>query len=235
MVADLSDKTYVITGATSGIGYATVELLLRHGANVVGIGRNPDRCEKADATLKLVNAEGKIAWCSADLSLTSAVHSLAKDIQGKLVAWGLEGLDGLVNNAGTVPFRQTFTLEGLDTQWAVNHMAPFILSIKLMPLLHSGTTTRILTISSNSHYRGRMHWDDIQLSRHYGTLRAYEYTKLCNVLFTVELDRRLRGSGRRAFAADPGLVNTDIGTKSKSPIASLFWSIRRRGGIPAHG
>ena len=79
-----------------------------------------------------------------------------------------------------------------------------------------------------------MHWDDIQLLRHYAPLRAYEYTKLCNVLFTVEMDSHLRGSGRRAFAADPGLVNTNIGMKSKSPVASLAWSIRRLGGMPAH-
>ncbi len=85
---------------------------------------------------------------------------------------GLDGLDGLVNNAGTVPFHQTLTDEGLDMQWAVNHMAPFILSLKLLPVLRRRQAARIVTVSSNSHYRGRMHWDDIQLLRHYWILEG---------------------------------------------------------------
>jgi retinol dehydrogenase-12 len=158
---------------------------------------------------------------------------LPGEIQNHLQTWKVPGLEGLLNNAATVPFHQTFTEEGLDTQWAVNHMAPFILTIKLLPFLQKGKSARIVTVSSRSHYRGRIHWEDIQLLRHYFILQAYEQSKLCNVLFTTELDRRLSGTGMRAFAADPGLVKTDIGRKSKSLFAKWAWSIHSRRGISA--
>ena len=92
--------------------------------------------------------------------------------------------------------------------------------------------TRAFTISSASHYHTKLNWDDIQLRRHYNPLRAYNQTKLANLLFTVELDRRLRSdSNVRAFAADPGLVDTEIGLKSNSFLARRIWDIRRRGGV----
>ncbi len=229
----LEGNTYVITGATSGIGFAAAEILLSQSAYVIGIGRSPESCQKADERIKSLPPQGKIAWCAADLSNLANVQILAEEVQNQLQAWGVPGLEGLLNNAATVPIHQTFTEEGLDSQWAVNHMAPFVLSLKLLPSLKQGKSARIVTVSSRSHYRGRMHWQDIQLLRHYFILRAYEQTKLCNVLFTAELDRRLSGSGMRAFAADPGLVKTDIGRKSKSNFAGWVWSIHSRRGITA--
>jgi retinol dehydrogenase 12 len=230
----LQGKTYVITGATSGIGFATTGILASQGANVIGIGRSFESCQIADGKLKALHPLRKIAWCAIDLSTLANVHLLPGEIQNHLQGWNVSGLEGLLNNAATVPFHQTFTEEGLDSQWAVNHMAPFILSLKLLPFLQKGKSARIVTVSSRSHYRGRIHWEDIQLLRHYFILKAYEQTKLCNVLFTAELDRRLSGSGMRAFAADPGLVKTNIGRKSKSFLAKWAWSIHSRRGIPAY-
>lgn len=117
-------------------------------------------------------------------------------------------------------------------QWAVNHLAPFLLTMELLPLLDAAPGGRIITVSSGSHYNTRLNWQDIQLRRRYNPLRAYNQTKLANVLFTLEFNRRYASCSRmRAFAADPGLVNTEIGLKSNSFLARWVWDIRRRGGV----
>lgn len=228
---NLTGKTYVITGATSGIGLAVVELLAAKGANIIGIGRSMERCQRAEEQLAELNHEGQIGWCAADFRLLREVRTLPGKIQELLTQWGVKRLDGLVNNAATVPFWQSLTPEGYDTQWTVNHLAVFQLTINLLPLLMDSDLGRVLTVSSRSHFRARMHWEDIQLLKNYSPLRAYGQTKLCNVLFSAELDRRLAGSTLRAFAVDPGLVKTDIGMKSGSILARWAWGVRRSIGI----
>ena len=226
-------KTFVVTGATSGIGLAVTQQLLQHSHSVIGIGRSPERCRAQEQALQVFCSSGaRLHMLPADLSLQSEILCLVPAIESVLLAWHAPHLDCLVNNAGTVPFWQTFTPEGFDMQWAVNHLAPFLLTLKLLPLLKRAPAGRVVTVSSGSHYGVKLKWEDIQLRRHYNPLRAYGQTKLANVLFTVELDRRLRQDSRvRAFAADPGLVNTEIGLKSNSFLARWAWDLRRRGGI----
>ncbi len=232
MSTKLQEKTFVLTGATSGIGLAVVEGLVREGASVIGVGRASERCRQTEERLGAIRPGSRIAVLVADLSIQPNVRRLACDIQEQLAAWGVTSLDGLINNAGTVPFWQTLTPEGFDLQWAVNHLAPFLLTHELLPLLESAPTAQVITVSSGSHYNTRLNWEDIQLRRHYNPLRAYSQTKLANVLFTAELNRRLGpGSTVHAFAADPGLVNTEIGLKSNSFLARWLWDLRRRGGI----
>jgi NAD(P)-dependent dehydrogenase (short-subunit alcohol dehydrogenase family) len=232
MDASLLGKTFVITGATSGIGLAVAGVLAQSSASVIGVGRSVERCRQAEEHLGALNPEAKVSYCLADLSLQSQVHSLAGQIRERLSGWEMMALDGLLNNAGTVPFWQTLTPEGFDVQWAVNHLAPFLLTLELLPLLQAADASRVVTVSSGSHYGAKLNWDDIQMLKHYAPLRAYKQTKLCNVLFSAELNRRLgNGSRVKAFAADPGLVNTEIGLKSNSWVARWVWDLRRRGGI----
>jgi NAD(P)-dependent dehydrogenase (short-subunit alcohol dehydrogenase family) len=228
-----AQRTFVVTGATSGIGLAAAKLLAGRGYSVIGIGRSAERCCATEERLQALQTRGgHIKMHLADLSLQSQVLRLAQDIRSTLADWKCMWLDALINNAATVPFWQTFTPEGFDMQWAVNHLAPFLLTRELLPLLKAAPLGRVVTVSSASHYNTKLNWDDIQLRRHYNPLRAYNQTKLANVLFTVELDARLRkDSNVRAFAADPGLVNTELGLKSNSFLARRIWYLRRRGGI----
>ena len=118
-------------------------------------------------------------------------------------------------------------------QWAVNHLAPFLLTHELLPLLEQTPLSRVVTVSSGSHYGGRLNWEDPQLRHHYNGLQAYSNTKLCNILFTTELNHRLgEASNVHAFAADPGLVKTDMGLKGTPPLAGWVWKLRRSGGTP---
>lgn len=233
-MTDGRSRTYVITGATSGIGRALIARLAARGASVIGVGRDLDRCSRAKDELEQLGSRVRAEVCCADLGLQTQVRSLAAEIGEILGRWGAEWLDGLVNNAGTFTFWQTLTPEGFETQWAVNHLAPFLLTNELLPRLAAAPQARVVTVSSGSHYRTRLDWEDIQLLRRYQPLRAYEQTKLANVLFTAELNRRLGpGSSVQAFAADPGLVKTDIGGKTRSRLAGWIWRLRRRGGISA--
>lgn len=226
--------TIVVTGATSGIGRAVAGGLVERGVNVIGVGRSMERCAATEEELADRMPEVKIAFLLADLSMQNQVRELAQTIENQLRSWNRNGLDGLVNNAGTFTFWQTLTAEGFEKQWAVNHLAPFLLTLELLPALRAAPAARVVTVSSGSHYGTDLNWDDLQLSRHYSPLRAYKQSKLANVAFTAELNRRLgQGSRVRAYAADPGLVDTAIGQKAGSSLARWIWSLRRRSGIPA--
>jgi retinol dehydrogenase 12 len=228
----LSGKTVVVTGATSGIGLALAEALARGGAHVIGVGRSEERCALTQTRLQeLANGNGA-SFRTAELSSMEQVRSLAAEIRRLLAAQGKTGLDALVNNAGTFTYWLTITPEGFEKQWAVNHLAPFLLTHELLPLLQSAPAGRVVTVSSGSHYHTRLRWEDIQLRRRYNGLLAYKQTKLANVLFTAELNRRLgAGSTLRAYAADPGLVKTEIGFKDNPSLARWVWDRRRAGGV----
>jgi len=232
MENSLAGKTVVVTGATSGIGLATADLLAGKGADVIGVGRSPERCREAESRLRMAHPEGRVVYYVADLSLQSQVRLVAAQIREVIGSNGAGGLNGLVNNAGTFTYRLTLTPEGFEMQWAVNHLAGFLLTHELLPLLQAAEVARVVTVSSMSHYLGRIHWDDVQLRRHYNGLRAYRQSKLANVLFTLELNRRMGAQSKlRAFAADPGLVNTDIGGKGNPGFVGRVWRWRAASGI----
>jgi len=223
----------VVTGATSGIGLAVAEALVRRGANVIGVGRDSERCHQAEESLRGLNTEAAVAYRVADLSVQAQVRGLAEAICTLLADWGVTALNGLANVAGVFAYWQTLTPEGFEMQWAVNHLAPFLLTRELLPLLQRAPWARVVTVSSASHYHTRLQWDDIQLRRRYQPLRAYKQTKLANVLFSAELNRRLGpGSTVRALAADPGLVSTEIGFKANSALARWIWTLRRWQAVP---
>ena len=232
MDTDLGSKTFVLTGATSGIGLAAAHWLARRGASLICVGRSPERCAHARMELGLANPQASVEFCIADLSLQAQVRRLAAEIRQKLEANGRRSLDGLINDAGTFTFRRQLTPEGFEMQWAVNHLAPFLLTHELLPLLQAAPAARVVTVSSASHYKARLRWNDIQFRHGYNGLQAYGQSKLANVLFSAELNRRMgRASSVRAFAADPGLVFTEMGFKGNPALVRWVWGLRRRSGV----
>jgi NAD(P)-dependent dehydrogenase (short-subunit alcohol dehydrogenase family) len=227
----IAGKTIVVTGATSGIGLATAGALARRGGFVIGVGRSQARCQEAENFIKSNYPKADLLYLVADLSSLKQVKRLAAEV--KRVTASRDGsLDVLINNAGTFCSWYATSAEGHEMQLAVNHLAPFLLTHELLPLLRKAPAARIITVSSGSHYGTWINWRDLQLRRHYNCLWAYKRSKLANVLFTAELNRRLKEEDRiRAYAVDPGLVNTEMGLKATVGLATWIWKKRRHKGV----
>ena len=204
----LSGKTVLITGATRGIGYATAEQLAGMGADVIVHGRDPARVAAACARLGKASPNGDVFEAIADLSSQRAVRRLASDIGQRH-----ERLDILINNAGLATRKREETVDGLERQLAVNHLASFLLTNLLLDKLRASAPARIVNVSSMAHHRAAFDLDDLNWERRrYSSLGAYGATKLANILFTLELARRLEGTGITANCLHPGVVATNIFT-----------------------
>jgi NAD(P)-dependent dehydrogenase (short-subunit alcohol dehydrogenase family) len=229
---DLTEKTIVVTGATAGIGRAAVGAFAARGARVIGVGRSATRCAEVHQSIQAESPDARISFFVADLSSQRQIRGLARRIREYVESAGAGKIDVLVNNAGAVSSWYTATEDGYELQFALNHLAPFLLTHELLSLLRQAPAARIITVSSGSHYRTRIHWSDVMYRRHYNCLLAYKQSKFANVLFTLELNRRLGHESRvRAYAADPGLVNTELGSKGTGGIARWVWEVRRAHGV----
>jgi retinol dehydrogenase-12 len=228
----LAGKSAVITGATSGIGLAAATLFILHGARVIGIGRNAHRCQLAEETIRTVCPQACISFLLADLSSQKQIRKLAIDIREELERKGLPCLDILVNNAGTYSQKKVLTEDGIERTFATNHLAPFLLTHELIPLLQKASAGRVITVSSDSHYNMNINPKTIHNPGFYVGLLAYARSKLANILFTAEFNRRHAGSRVHAYAVDPGLVKTDIAFKEQPAFSRLIWKIRRSAGDP---
>lgn len=226
--------TCIVTGANTGIGYETALGLAHLGARVILVCRTPEKGK--DACIRIAKASGnpEIHVVSADLSSQKDVRKAAQTI---LSRWSR--IDVLLNNAGTWLSKQTLTEDGVEMQFAVNHLTPFLFTHLLMPALKAAPEGRVLVVGSDSHFQTKMHFGNLNLDRKYHGLRAYAQSKLANCLFIYELDRKLKAGGITNVTANciqPGLVKTDIGIKHTASIHALAWKIRRSGGVsPAEG
>ncbi len=223
----LAGKTAVVTGATSGIGLATAALLALHGARIIGVGRDANRCRDAEAYIRSTCPEAQITYLLADLSSQKQVRQLAADIH----ALGLPCLDILVNNAGTYSQRKILTEDGIEKTFATNHLAPFLLTRELLPLLEQSAAGRVITVSSDSHYNMTIDPSTVHDPANYVGIMAYGKSKLANVLFTAEFNRQHAGNSVHAFALDPGLVKTDIARKDQPALSRFIWKIRSSAGV----
>jgi NAD(P)-dependent dehydrogenase (short-subunit alcohol dehydrogenase family) len=205
---DLTGRSVVVTGANSGIGYEAALALAAHGADVTLAVRNADKGATArDAILAAVPG-AHVDVASLDLADLSSVRTFAAD-------WSTahpEGLDLLVNNAGVMAIPRRETADGFEMQLGTNHLGHFALTGLLLPALVARPRSRVVTVSSGAHRFGRMDFEDLMGAKRYHAWRAYGQSKLANLLFTSELQRRLDASGVpvRAMAAHPGYAATGL-------------------------
>jgi NAD(P)-dependent dehydrogenase (short-subunit alcohol dehydrogenase family) len=199
----LLGKTVLVTGSTDGIGRQTALELADRGARVLVHGRDAGRVEAVVAAIRELEApaEGFIA----DLSSLGQVRGLARD-----VSEAAPHLHILINNAGTFLRRRRLTEDGFETTLAVNHLAPFLLTNLLLPLLRASAPARVITVASQAHRSGYLDWDNLNGEQTYDGHSAYALSKLCNILFTYELAERLRGTGVTATCLHPGVVGTKL-------------------------
>jgi NAD(P)-dependent dehydrogenase (short-subunit alcohol dehydrogenase family) len=199
-------KICVVTGASSGIGRQTAIGLARLGATVVLVCRDKARGESAMAEVGAAAAGGEPVLELADLACLKQV----REVSGRLAA--LPRIDVLVNNAGLVIADRLVTADGFEHTFAVNHLAPFLMTSVLLPVLQASAPARIVTVASTAHRGARLNLDDLQLERHYLAMLAYSNSKLANILFTRELARRLDASAVTANCLHPGTVRTGFGS-----------------------
>ena len=222
-------KAIVITGASSGIGFEIARLLSRNHL-VMGIGRNKTNCEKAEELILSENPDARIVYFVADLIQQHEVNRVADEIIAYLESNKNIQLHGLINNAGCVRSWYTTSDEGYEQQFALNHLAGFLLTYRLLPFIIKAKG-RVIMTGSQSHKGIKMHWSDVMLRKRYNPLTAYKQSKLCNILFAKCLDDRLEDTGVKSYVVDPGLVKTDIGNKQTGGLVNLIWSIRKKHGV----
>jgi retinol dehydrogenase-14 len=205
MVWDAGGKTVLITGATSGIGLQASLALARRGARVVLVGRDRARTESAVALVVAGSGSKEVSHLLSDLSSLEAIRELAAAARARCPR-----LEVLVNNAGAVNKTRRVTADGFEATFAVNHLAPFLLTNLLSDRIVESAPARIVTVASVGHRRGTLDFDDLGYERGYSIMRAYMRSKLANVLFAAELARRLAGTGVTSNSVHPGSVDTNI-------------------------
>jgi NAD(P)-dependent dehydrogenase (short-subunit alcohol dehydrogenase family) len=222
----MKDQVCIVTGSTSGIGKAAVFGLARLGATVVMIARNAELAQQTKADVVRETGNSNIDVLIADLASQQAIRHVADEFKSKYKTISL-----LVNNAGYAGPR-VLTDDGIERTFAVNHLAYFLLTNLLLDVLKASAPARILNVSSEAHRNVTINFDDLQMENNYSGFRAYSVSKLCNILFTYELARRLEGSSVTANALHPGFLSTGIFREAP---AVIRWAVKIIAGSAAKG
>ena len=212
----MKGKNCLITGASDGIGYVAARELAHLGARVVLVGRNSAKTEDAVDRIIAETGNAAVSYLLADLSSQREVRRLAADVRKQLPR-----LDVLLNNAGAIFLSSRLNVDGIEMTFALNHLGYFLLTTELLDLLRDSAPARIINVSSSSHGSpGRFRLEDLPKPGANRGYRAYGRSKLCNILFTYELARRLEGSGLTVNALHPGLVRTNI-ARNNGPLGRV--------------
>jgi retinol dehydrogenase-14 len=212
----MAGRTVLVTGGSGGIGRATALGLATMGTHLAITGRDRGRTERAAGEIRAAGG-GQVDVFVADLSCQSEVRRLADEVLQRL-----SRIDVLVNNVGGYWNTRHVTADGLERTFALNHLAPFLLTNLLLDRLQQSAPARVVTVSSSAHAQGRIDFDDLQGERSWSGARAYSQSKLANVLFTYELARRLQGTSVTANALHPGVARTAFGAEDPAGVQRLL-------------
>ena len=215
MKENMNGRICLVTGGTNGIGKATAHALAQMGATVVIVGRNAPKTARLVEEIRAASGNKNVDFLLADLSSQREVRSLADEFESKYPY-----LHVLLNNAGGFFIQRQLSVEGIETTFALNHLASFLLTNLLLDTIKASAPARIINVSSGAHTSGKIDFDNLQGEQSYGP-RAYDNSKLANILFTRELSRRLEGSRVTANALHPGFVATGFAKNNGRVIAAL--------------
>jgi NAD(P)-dependent dehydrogenase (short-subunit alcohol dehydrogenase family) len=218
----MAGKSVLVTGGTGGIGKATAIGLAALGARVGITGRDQARTEAAAAGIRAATGHAAVDVFAVDMSAQAGVRRLAARVLDTYPR-----LDVLVNNVGGFWAHRHVTADGLERTFALNHLAPFLLTNLLLERLTASAPARIVTVSSGAHARGRIDFGDLQGERDYSGQRAYSQSKLANVMFSYELARRLEGTGVTATVLHPGVVRTSFGAEDQAAYFAVMVGVAR--------
>jgi retinol dehydrogenase 14 len=202
---ELSAKVAMVTGANAGMGREISLGLAGIGGTLVMVSRDPKRGEAARADVQQKTGNPHVELLIADLSSQQSIRRLVREFESRH-----DRLHVLINNAGVSLPGRTETSDGLETVFATNHLGPFLLTNLLLPVLTASAPARVVTVSSGAQAMGKIDFNDLQSVRSYNEIRAYNQSKLANVVFTYELARRTAGTGVTANAVEPGFVKTNL-------------------------
>ena len=202
-------KTCLITGPTTGIGRSTALALGREGANLVLVCRNREKGDALAAEIRAGGGGGTVDVMIADLSSQASIRDLA----ARFLATD-KPLHVLLNNAGVFELSRTTTVDGIESTFAVNHLAYFLLTHLLLDRLKASAPARIINVASDAHRWGTIDFDDLEAEKSFRSMKIYGRSKLANILFTAELARQLEGTGVTANSLHPGAVSTGLGSQN---------------------
>ena len=228
---DMHNKTVVVTGANSGVGFVTAKQLAQAGAEIVMVCRDPERGETARAQIAEIAAGPAPQLFIADLSSQEQIRDVARDLH-----LAYDRTDALLNNAGSVFNKGARSIDGIEKTFATNHLAPFLLTNLLQDLLLAAPAARVVTVATEIYSR-KLDFENLQGERSYNFFKAYQQSKLCNVLFAFELARRLDGTKVTSNVVSPGPSKTGFGANMTGP-AHTFTRIMKatpRFGTPEKG
>jgi NAD(P)-dependent dehydrogenase (short-subunit alcohol dehydrogenase family) len=222
MSSEMNGRICLITGATSGIGLVTARELAARGATVAIVGRNETKARATVEAIRQQTGNNEVDYLLADLSSQAAVRGVADAFKRRYGA-----LHVLVNNAGAVFMRRQVTADGLELTFALNHLAPFLLTNLLLDTLRANTPARVVTVGSMAHNGAHIPFDDLQQTKgRYSPFGVYGQTKLANIMFTYALARRLDGSGVTANTLHPGVVGSNF-ARNNGPVMNVAMQLAR--------
>ncbi len=216
----MKHKLVVITGANSGIGKATALDLAGRGAFIVMVCRNEERAVKAQREIIEKSGNSGVEIVLADMGLQFDVRKAAESITERF-----DKVDVLINNAGLFPSGRQETPEGIERTFAVNHLGYFLLTHLLMDKLEAAGEARVINVASDAHKAGAPYFDpdNLMLEEGYNPMKAYGLSKLCNIMFTRELAKRIEGSSLSTYALHPGMVNTRLASEASRILKFLYF------------